>query len=146
MHLKSITKKGKKLLIMFLFLSFITCNKDSNSNIPFVPVNIVMQTTDPQFIGLNAVNSWIYLIGGSRGIIVFKVSNNQFRAFDRHCTFQPQNTCALVSVETNNISGLDDCCGSRFLITDGSVLNGPAILPLKEYSTSFDGATLRIFN
>lgn len=136
----------KKVILFCLVLIFINCNKDSNSNIPFVSVNIVMQTTNPQFIGLNAVNSWIYLVGGSRGIIVYKVSNDQFRAFDRHCTFQPQNACALVSVETNNITGLDDCCGSRFLVTDGSVINGPAIVPLKEYNTSFDGATLRIFN
>lgn len=138
--------KFKHLSFLVLIILFSNCNKDSNRNIPFVPVNIVMQTTDPQFIGLNAVNSWIYLVGGSRGIIVFKVSNEQFRAFDRHCTFQPENSCALVSVETNNITGLDDCCGSRFLITDGSVLNGPAVVPLKEYNTSFDGVTLRIFN
>ncbi len=136
----------KKYFFVLIPLFFLGCNKDNNSNIPFVQVNIFMQTTDPQFIGLNAVNSWIYLVGGSRGIIVYKVSNDQFRAFDRHCTFQPENTCALVSIETNNISGLDDCCGSRFLVTDGSVLNGPAVLPLREYNTSFDGATLRIFN
>ncbi|MBW6481447.1 MAG: hypothetical protein K0B10_00150 [Vicingaceae bacterium] len=137
-------KKNKLFIIILLLI--LGCNKDDNSNIPFVHVNIFMQTTDPQFIGLNAVNSWIYIVGGSRGIIVYKVSNDQFRAFDRHCTFQPQNTCALVSIETNNISGLDACCGSRFLVTDGSVLNGPAVLPLREYNTSFDGATLRIFN
>lgn len=136
----------KKYLFIIILLFILGCKKDDNSNIPFVHVNIFMQTTDPQFIGLNAVNSWIYLAGGSRGIIVYKVSNDQFRAFDRHCTFQPQNTCALVSMETNNISGLDACCGSRFLVTDGSVLNGPAVFPLREYNTSFDGATLRIFN
>ena len=137
---------NKLFLILLLLISSLGCKKDNNANIPYVPVNIYMHTTDPQFIELNAVNSWIYLTGGSRGIIVYKVSNDQFRAFDRHCTFQPENSCALVSVETNNISAIDDCCGSQFLITDGSVLRSPAVMPLKEYNTSFDGATLRIYN
>ncbi|HLU85807.1 MAG TPA: hypothetical protein VKZ45_10055 [Vicingaceae bacterium] len=136
----------KITLFTLIIISFSSCNKDENANIPYVPVNIYMQTTDPQFIQLNAVNSWIYITGGSRGIIVYKVSNEQFRAFDRHCTFQPAETCALVNVETNNVSALCDCCGSQFLITDGSVLRSPAVLPLREYNTSYDGATLRIFN
>ena len=89
---------------------------------------------------------WTYINGGSRGIIIYRASNDVFKAYDRHCTFDSSNSCALVSVEVNNITGFDDCCGSKFILTDGSVTQGPANLPLKQYQTSFDGNELRIFN
>jgi hypothetical protein len=134
-------------ILLSIFLLAAGCNKDENDVIPFADVNLFLHTSDPLFINLNAVGGWIYLAGGSRGIIVYKVSNSEFRAYDRHCTFQPTNTCALVSVEVNNITGLDDCCGSKFILaSDGFVSNGPATLPLKKYQTSFDGQVLRIFN
>jgi len=105
-----------------------------------------MNSTNPEFINLNAVGGWIYVTGGSRGIIVYKSSNNEFKAYDRHCTYDSGNSCALVSTEVTNITAKDDCCGSKFLLSDGSVIQGPANLPLKQYQTSFDGSVLHIFN
>ncbi len=137
----------KKLLIIITFVVIaVGCHKDSNDVIPLVNVDLYIHTNDPMFIDLNAVGGWIYLSGGSRGIIVYRASNADFKAYDRHCTYQPTNSCALVSVEVNNITGLDDCCGSRFLLMDGSVSNGPATFPLKQYQTTFDGSVLHIFN
>lgn len=132
--------------ILTLPLLFLTCKNDDNANIPLVSVNYYIHTNDPAYIEVAAPGGWMYLNGGSRGIILYRVSNDLFRAFDRHCTFNPTSTCALVSVETNNITGFDDCCGSKFLITDGSVTQGPANLPLKEYQTTFDGSILHIYN
>jgi len=95
---------------------------------------------------LSVPGGWTYVNGGSRGIIIYRVSNDQFNAYDRHCTYDSSNSCALVSVDVTNINGLDDCCGSKFLLTDGSITNGPANLPLKKYQTNFDGQVLRVFN
>ncbi|MBL4594365.1 MAG: hypothetical protein JKX68_11210 [Flavobacteriales bacterium] len=131
------------LLIPYLFLS---CSKDDNNYIPLVNVNIIIHTNDPAFINLTVPGGWTYVNGGSRGIIIFRVSNDKFNAYDRHCTYDTGNSCALVSVDVNNITALDDCCGSKFLLTDGSVTKSPATLPLKQYNTSFDGQVLRIFN
>ncbi len=131
------------LLIPYLFLS---CSKDKNESIPLVNVNVVIHTNDPAFINLTVPGGWTYINGGSRGIIIYRVSNDAFNAYDRHCTYEPENSCALVSVDVTNITGLDDCCSSKFLLTDGSVTKGPANLPLKQYQTTFDGSVLRIFN
>jgi len=109
-------------------------------------VNIYINSANPEFIDLNAVGGWTYIIGGSRGIIVYRASTNDFKAYDRHCTYDVTNSCGLVAVEVNNITGRDDCCGSKFLLTDGSVTQGPANLPLKQYQTTFDGSVLHIFN
>jgi len=138
-------KKSLIIIITFIIIA-ISCNKGNNDVIPLVTVDLYIHTNDPMFIDLNAVGGWIYLTGGSRGIIVYRSSNTDFKAYDRHCTYQPTNSCALVSVEVNNITGLDDCCGSRFLLADGSVSNGPATIPLKQYRTTFDGSVLHIFN
>ncbi|PJB13996.1 MAG: hypothetical protein CO118_10880 [Flavobacteriales bacterium CG_4_9_14_3_um_filter_32_8] len=131
-----------------LFISFVcfSCSKNNDSNIPLVTVNIIIHINDPAYNMLTVPGGWTYLNGGSRGIIVYRASNDVFQAYDRHCTFDSSNSCALVSVEVNNITGFDDCCGSKFILTDGSVTQGPANLPLKQYQTSFDGNELRIYN
>lgn len=139
----------KKTLYILLSLSLLigSCNQDGNDVIPLVNVDLILNTSDPVYINLNAVGGWLYLNAGSRGIIVYRSSNSEFKAYDRHCTYDPTNSCALVSVEVNNITALDDCCGSKFILAaDGAVSNGPANLPLKQYRTTFDGSVLRIFN
>ncbi len=134
------------IYILLLPLLFFSCKKDNNSNIPLVAVDITINVNNPAYISIQGPGGWVYINGGSRGIIIYRVSNDAFKAYDRHCTFDSSNSCALVSVEVNNITGVDDCCGSKFLLTDGSVTQGPANLPLKQYTTSFDGSVLRIYN
>lgn len=137
----------KKWLYILLALFSLACSKDDdNSNIPLVSVNYYIHVNDPAYNAVTVPGGWMYLNGGSRGIILYRASNDQFKAYDRHCTFQPTSTCALVSVETNNITAFDDCCGSKFLLTDGSVTKNPANLPLKQYQTTFDGSVLHVYN
>lgn len=137
----------KKCLYLLIALFFIACSKDdNNSNIPLVSVNYYIHTNDPAYNKVTVPGGWMYLNGGSRGIILYRASNDEFRAFDRHCTYNSTSSCALVSVENNNITAYDDCCGSKFLITDGSVTQSPASLPLKQYQTTFDGSVLHVYN
>lgn len=131
---------------MFLLLSSACKDDQSNSNIPLVQVNFAIPINDPAYLNLQTIGGWEYISGGSRGIIIFRASQNEFKAYDRHCTFQPSSTCAIVSVDANNITATDDCCGSSFILTDGSVTKPPANFPLKQYSTSFDGTTIIVKN
>jgi len=132
--------------ILIILFSFLSCSKEENSNIPLVTVNYTIYTNDPAYNAVSVPGTWMYLNGGSRGIILYRASNTEFKAYERHCTYDSNNNCALVSVEASNISAKDDCCGSEFLLTDGSVIKNPASLPLKQYQTSFDGSVLRIYN
>lgn len=134
------------VLSVFFLLGTLSCQDEENNNIPLTEVNIRIVLDDPDYIRLKTVGGWEYISGGSRGIIVYRLSENEFKAYDRHCTFQPSNTCALVSVDVNNITATDDCCGSSFLLQDGSVSKPPASTALKAYSTSFDGSILLISN
>ena len=137
----------KCLYILLPIIILFGCSKDNdNSNIPLVNVNFTINTNNPAYNEEQVTGGGMYLNGGSRGLILYRYSNDEFRAFDRHCTYNSTSSCALVSVDNSNINAKDDCCGSKFLITDGSVTQGPGNLPLKQYNTSFDGSVLRIYN
>ena len=136
-----------RFFLLFSFVFFCNCKKDQNDErVPYVPVNIVLNTSDPLFVKLNAPGAWAYVNGGSRGIVIYRLSLDDFRAYDRHCPYQPNNTCGKVSVNTSQIMAVDSCCGSEFVLTDGTVAKQPASRPLTQYSTSFDGNRLLISN
>jgi len=140
-------KKYFFLLPLSVLLFFYSCTKDkNNSGIPYVPVNIDIYPANPQYINLSVIGGWVYVTGGSRGIIIYRFSQDEFFAYDRHCTYQPQNSCGKVKMDTDNITLLDTCCGSKFIVTDGSVIQGPAGLPLQQYQAYYDGTTLHITN
>jgi nitrite reductase/ring-hydroxylating ferredoxin subunit len=114
--------------------------------VPITPVNIYLYTTDPLFINLTAVGGWCYITGGARGILLYRKSTSEFMAYDRNCTYNSSDVCATVYVDATNIIATDTCCNSEFSIIDGNVLQAPAGLPLKTYTTSYDGNVLHIYN
>jgi hypothetical protein len=134
------------LYILIISLFLFGCNKAQNTNVPLTTVNHTIYTDNPAYISVSVPGSWMYLNGGSRGLLLYRASNFEFIVYDRHCTYDSNNSCAQVTVDASNIVARDDCCGSEFLIIDGSVIKNPASLPLKRYQTSFDGSVLRIFN
>lgn len=136
------------VVIVFTFLIVVGCKKQNNSAIPEIAVNIDLYINNPSYFNLNPVGGWVYVTGGVRGIIVYRFSPTEFVALDRNCTYLPNSVspCAKVYVDSTNIQAVDSCCNSRFLIMDGSVLNGPAALPLKKYNTTFDGSVVHIYN
>jgi nitrite reductase/ring-hydroxylating ferredoxin subunit len=132
----------------FLFvLLFVTpqCKKDKDE-IPNSYVNFYIDINSTQYIGLNSIGGFIYVTGGVRGIIIYRKSVDEFMAYERDCPYKPSNTCALVQVDHSAIMAVDSCCGSKFLLLDGSVIKGPATRQLKQYSTSLDGTNLHVFN
>lgn len=139
---------AKRLLVLSLMLSagLFSCKKGNRSGIPYVPVNYQLTVSNPQFSQLLAVGGWVYINGGSRGIIVYRYSPEEFRAYDRHCTWQIEDNCQ-VSVDNSDVTVVDtDCCHSKFLIIDGGPIEGKAVIGLQQYNTQFDGNTLYIFN
>lgn len=142
----------KNALLLFLgTLGLVTClsckkKKNAEQYIPYVYVDFYISIANPQFVSLNAVGGWVYVTGGSKGIIVYRKSNDEFTAFDRHCPYQPENTCSLLSVSASGTTAIDSCCDSEFLLTDGSVLKQPSSYPMLRYQTIFNGSQLHVFN
>lgn len=136
-----------RIILPFLFVVFFVLGcRQNNRPIPEVPVNIAINIQNPEYQTLYGVGNWVYISGGSKGIIVFRESTEQFRAYDRHCTYQPENTCSRVSVSDNNLVAVDTCCNSGFQLLDGAPISGPATIGLQQYNTSFDGNIIRVWN
>lgn len=132
--------------VLFIILGANSCRKGTISGIPYVPVNYQLTVSNPEFSPLLAVGGWLYIGGGSRGIIIYRFSPDEFRAYDRHCTFLVDDNCR-VNMDNTDITAVDEeCCESKFLIIDGAPIDGPANIGLHQYNTSFDGNTLLIFN
>jgi len=137
-----------KLLLQIL-LPTVVCLygcKNQYEGIPNVNVNVFINIQNPQYQNLSGMGSWAYIEGGSKGIIVFNLDNDNFLAYERHCPYQPENTCSKISVDETNLFAVDTCCSSKYQLIDGSVIDGPATLPLKRYNTSFDGNIVNIWN
>lgn len=122
------------------------CKKDRPGGVPLTPVDVSININNPSYADLAVPGGWLYLTGGSMGIIVYRKSMSEFAAMDRHCPYQPQDLCRVYVDESEVIARDTLCCGSSYLIMDGSVTQGPTALPLQRYNTSFNGTTLRIYN
>lgn len=122
------------------------CKRDRPGGVPLTPVDIAINVNNPAYVDLAVPGGWLYLTGGSLGIIVYRRSPEEFVAMDRHCPYQTEELCRVFVDESEVIARDTLCCGSAFLITDGSVTQGPSALSLQRYNTSFNGTTLRIYN
>jgi hypothetical protein len=132
------------MLALFFSSAVISCRRDSGQ-VPMVPVNVQININQPDFFNLSVVTGWVYITGGSRGIIVYRKSQSEFVALERHSAYNPAEGCA-VTVNSDGIIVSDPCSESQWLITDGSVLNGPAAAPLQSYRTDFQDPILYISN
>ncbi len=146
-------KKFNVLVFIIIALSGVivlvsSCGKDNKDGvIPYVYVNFSIYPNSTEYIDLNTVNNSVYLTGGNKGIIVFRKSADEFMAYDRTCPYDPDVKEAIIEVtQQGSLIAIDSCCGSKFLLTDGSPIKGPATLPLKQYHTAYDGDILHIFN
>lgn len=122
------------------------CKKDSYAEIPNVYVNLNLDISSTLYLELTHVGGWVNLTGGYKGITVYRVSTDEFVAFERCCPYDPDVEEARVEVDDSGLTLTDSVCGSQFLILDGSVVEGPANIPLKRYRTEFDGDNLHIYN
>jgi len=141
---RPVTQTAMLLLGVAMFMT--ACRKEERGGVPLSLVDISINVNNPAYSDLAVPGGWIYLSGGSLGLIVYRSGPDSFVAMDRHCPYQPADLCR-VFVDESEITAQDTaCCHSSFLITDGSVVQGPAALNLQRYNTSFNGTTLRIYN
>jgi hypothetical protein len=143
------TKKLTSLLLFFTLLGIVLQGcKDKNDNpgseIPNVYVNFFLQPDGIDFIPMG---SWKYYNDeGYRGIIIYRVDQFNFNAYERTCPFDAQKDCARVEVDNSGVLMVDSCCMSYYSILDGMPAGGPTTLPLKQYFTEYNGTTLQVYN
>ena len=145
MH-RLITVRISLFAILLGGLLFAACRKEQSAALPPTAVDISFNVNNPAYVDLAVPGGWIYITGGSMGIIVYRKTIDEFVALDRLCRYQTTENCRVI-VDDSQVTATDTaCCGSSYLILDGSVTQGPTSLGLIRYNTTFNGTTLRIFN
>jgi len=126
-----------------------SCRDKEERLVPHYPTDITLNLNLPEYNTLINPGGWLYLTGGSRGVIVYRVSYDEFVAFDRHCTFNVPERCRVSMMEESGLTLKDEqCCGSVFDIFTGGVIEGPATRSLQSFRTIYTPSTntLRVFN
>lgn len=136
-----------RFIVFLVMLVLVACEPSvEQSPIPNVPVNVEVNLNDIDNSALQLIGGYIYIVDvGVRGILLRRESQTVYRAFDRNCTFQPTNTCAIVEVHSSGFYIEDTCCESVFDLS-GFPTGGPATYPLKEYRVSIADDLLIITN
>jgi hypothetical protein len=136
----------KPHVLVSLFLTALACDpKVEDSGIPNVAVDLEINLNDIDNAPLKLIGGYIYADGGVRGIIIYHESVNTYKAYDRNCTFQPADACAIVEMHSSGFYIEDICCKSTFDL-NGFPTGGPALFPLKDYRVSLAGDILYIYN
>ena len=134
------------ILCVLSTLLIFSCKKDKNNAglIPDVHVDLYIQPDGIDFI---EAGGWRYYNSyGYKGIIIYRVDQFTFNAYERTCSYDPQIDSAKVQVDKSGIILVDSVCMSKFNILDGNPIGGPATLPLKLYFTEYADGFLHVYN
>lgn len=129
-----------------VFLLLVACSPDmSDDQIPYQPFpDIVLNLNLPENFALKSKGSVKLVNGGIRGIIVYCEDVGVYHAYERNCSYHPNDACATVNVDNSNLFMIDPCCGSSFEFTTGNPTGGAAWRPLQEYQATYNGIDLII--
>jgi len=109
-------------------------------------INIDLDLSLPEYSDLTALDNSIFIEGGCAGIIIYHFATNEYKVYDRNCSYEPSLACSFID-SVNSAVAYCGCCSSAFLLSqDGAAANAPALLPLKMYNWILENNILRIFN
>lgn len=158
-HSKTMAPKTISIVALFSLFSLlfiISCDNNDDPPIDIGYVNFYIYPNSTQYLPLNNIGGHAYVTANepSRGIIIYRATLEEFKAFERTptykpdscCVYEPVLKCTRLIVDESALFAVDTCTGSRYLLLDGSVVEGPASYPMVEYNTRFDGEVLYVFN
>ncbi len=145
----------RKTALLAILVLTNSCNKNPQYSIPEVYTDFTIRLDLPQYAALQTIGGWVYVATdqaenrvGYKGIFLYRAALQDYKAFDRACSYRPTESCHLISVDSISSIFLGcSCCTSKYNFS-GAVINLPAALPLKQYQTYFTPSNnqLRITN
>lgn len=141
-------------LLFFIAFGFLACEKDPpNPNIPDIYLNVTIDPNSTIYQPLNTAGGWMYLTAEppSRGIIVHRISLDEFAAFERMPPNNPNqccrgDICTRLLVDEHYPFAKDTCTGTLFSLLDGHIFEGEGRYPMTRYQAEYFNGLLRIFN
>lgn len=143
--LESIKKAVCMLPVIMWGMVIGACNPDlTDDPIPFIPFSpIHINLNLPQYQNLNTLG-YVYIAGGVRGILLYRSNASTYIAYERNCTYHPNDACATIEMHSSNLYIMDPCCNSSFTLSTGDPAGGPAWRPLRKYETFLSGSEITI--
>lgn len=138
-------KKNIILILLIAPLFLLRCDI-KHSTIPEVAVDFYIYPNDVSYLDLNYYGGYVYVTGGVSGIIIYRINEFTFMAFDRACPYDWAETDSWLWMEESGLTIKCSKCGSQFNVINGAVIDGIAEFPLKYYKTSYNGVRLRVYN
>ena len=109
-----------------------------------IGINFSIYPNTPEYQELNDVGGWVYITGGQDGIIVYRLSLDEFMAYDR-MPIITNDLCPDNHLIVDMPYIVDECNSQQYNILNGYNLNGDGS-HVYWYQTEYDGTTLRIYN
>ena len=131
---------NKLNLFLILFgLLFFSCDKEPDSPVPDVPVNLNIPISD---LGEGASKKYF---GGYGGVIVYCLSPGEYYAYDACCTHELSKSAV---VEPDGALGICNTCGSKYILIDGGFpsSDSPSKIPLRQYNVAVSGGYIHVWN
>lgn len=121
--------------------SLVSCKKGGCNVIP--NVQVFERVSQVEYPALRVENQAVTIDrGGVAGLVVMRLSGNEFVAFDRCSTVEPHKKC---SVNVEGVIATDPCTKATYILTNGSP-SAIAECPLKRYRARLEGETILITN
>ena len=113
--------------------------------IPYVVVDTVINLNNQQYQALRLDRGFVELLGGYRGIIVYRENAVTYRAFEKASPHRVDEACAEISVDPSGLF-MRELCDNSIYDFEGNPSGGVAQFPLRRYNTQLEGNLLYIFN
>ncbi len=131
-----------RLIFLIILLPFVFFSCETNNPVPEVYVNFILELNSPVYSILNSSGSSIIIPNEGykgHGVIITRKDFETFVAFDATCTYDPDAEWGRVEIDETSVFAVDKICLSKFsLLLDGTVLEGPASIPLKMYNVDYN--------
>src|SRR5690242_18781114 len=131
----------KIFLVLFSLFLLASCSTDGhryfNPNLPNYSFSITIDSNLPSYSGLKSPVNPIYIAQdnvGVSGIIVMKVSDTDYRAWEANCPNHAPSGCSIMSIK--GVNAKCNCDDLEYSLFTGV---GPGQYPLKPYAVEVIG-------
>src|SRR5690606_38868577 len=77
------------------------CRDRTGDFVPNILVDVTLNLNQPTYQPINVVGGMIYFNeAGYRGLLIYRYSVDEFRAYDRACTYLPSEPCHVVGLDS----------------------------------------------
>ncbi len=140
----------KKYFFLLFPLFILSCSKDKviseNRYLPNYSFSVDINTSLPSYNNLLFPSNPLLIDNagvGINGVIVMKVGEGDYRAFEASCPNQAITPCSKITLK--GVNAICPCDNKEYSLYTGVALSG-AQYPLKSYRIELSGNNIRIYN